>query len=340
VSSTDEVAQEVAQPSVGAAGSEAVNARQRAGEQALTLLATPLNYMILRALSERSMRLAELRRATGLPAQTTLRGHLASLGEIGLISKRPTSKMPYAVENELTPMGRDMLEVADRLQGWLQHAPDGSISLETGGARGVVKAFVDGWGSTMMRGLAARPMSLTELDRRIVDLSYPALERRLSSMRMAGLVEARPSPGGGTPYGLTEWARRGVLPLASAVNCERLHMRERAAPVTQVDIEAAFMLATPLVGLQSDTSGACQFEVDPEPDHSRERVAVAVAVEAGRVVACESELQPAPSAIASGSAGRWFSAIKDGTANLLSFAGSRRISEGLVIGLHSALRDP
>lgn len=316
------------------------HARPRAGEQVLTLLATPLNYLVLRSLSGRSMRLAELRRATGLPAQTTLRGHLASLGEIGLVSKRPTSQMPYAVENELTQMGREMLEVADRLQDWLQRAPDGPISLEAGGARGVVKAFVDGWGSTMMRGLAARPMSLTELDRRIADLSYPALERRLSSMRMAGLVEARPGPGGGTPYGLTDWARRGVLPLASAVHCERVHMRGRAAPVTQIDIEAAFMLATPLVGLPEDASGSCRLEVDAEPDHSRARVAVAVAVEAGRVVACDSELERVPNAVASGSAGHWFSAVKEGTANLLSFDGARQLSEGMVIGLHSALLDP
>lgn len=327
----------------GAAGSEAVgveHARPRAGEQILTLLATPLNYMILRALSARPLRLAELRRATGLPAQTTLRGHLASLGEIGLVSKRPTSQMPYAVENDLTEMGRETLEVADLLQEWLQRAPDGPISLEAGGARGVVKAFVDGWGSTMIRGLAARPMSLTELDRRIADLTYPALERRLSSMRMAGLVEARPSPGGGTPYGLTEWARRGVLPLVSAVNCERLHMQVRAAPVTQIDIEAAFMLATPLVGLAPDASGSCQLAVDPEPDHSRQRVAVAVAVETGRVVACDSELGRAPTAVASGSASRWFGAVKEGTANLLSFDGARRLGEGLVVGLHTALREP
>jgi DNA-binding HxlR family transcriptional regulator len=336
-------ADEAVQTGVSAAAGEAVTAehgRPRAGEQVLTLLATPLNYLILRALSARSMRLAELRQATGLPAQTTLRGHLASLGEIGLVSKRPTSQMPYAVENELTPMGREILEVADLLQDWLQRAPGGPIALEAGGARGVVKAFVDGWGSTMMRGLAVRPMSLTELDRRISDLSYPALERRLSSMRMAGLVEARPSSGGGTPYGLTDWARRGVLPLASAVNCERLHMHARAAPVTPIDIEAAFMLATPLVGLPQGTSGSCRLEVDPEPDHSRELVAVAVAVEAGRVVACDSEVRRPPTAIASGSASCWFGAIKEGTANLLSFDGARQLSEGLVVGLHSALVDP
>ena len=58
--------------------------RAWAGGQALSVLATPLNVLILRALGERPMRLAELRKATGLPAQTTLRGHLANLGEIGV----------------------------------------------------------------------------------------------------------------------------------------------------------------------------------------------------------------------------------------------------------------
>src|SRR5689334_13763983 len=98
--------------------------RFRAGEQILTVLATPLNVMILRALAQRPMRLAELRQATGLPAQTTLRGHLTSLAEIGVVSKRPTAQMPYAVENELTPMGEDVIVVAERLERWLGLAPE------------------------------------------------------------------------------------------------------------------------------------------------------------------------------------------------------------------------
>ena len=309
----------------------------RAGEQILTVLATPLNVMVLRALAKRPMRLAELRQATGLPAQTTLRGHLASLAEIGAVSKRPTTQMPYAVENELTPMGEDVIEVAERLEGWLSLAPEGPISLEAGGARGVVKAFVDGWGSTMLRGLAARPMSLTELDRRIPDLSYPALERRLSSMRMAGLIEAHPGPGGGTPYAVTEWARRGVLPLATAAGCEGRHLGEIAPAVTRIDIEAAFMLATPLVALGPTASGFCRLEVAADHDRSREAVGVEVAVEGGHVVSCDSDGDGRPGAYASGSAARWFNAVKDGTADLLSFGGPRQLSEGLVNGLHVAL---
>src|SRR5664279_4474409 len=102
----------------------------RAGERALTLLAIPLNFMILRALAERPMRLAELRQATGLPAPTTLRGHIASLTAVGVLRTRPTSELPYTVEDELTPMGRELLAVADLLDGWLGRAPGGPISLE------------------------------------------------------------------------------------------------------------------------------------------------------------------------------------------------------------------
>lgn len=316
---------------------EAIEGRFRAGEQILTVLATPLNVLILRALARRPMRLAELRQAAGLPAQTTLRGHLSSLAEIGAVSKRPTTQMPYAVENELTPMGEDVIVVAELLEGWLRLAPEAPIPLESGGARGVVKAFVDGWGSTMLRGLAARPMSLTELDRFIPEFSYPALERRLSSMRMAGLIEACPGSGGGMPYGVTEWARRGVLPLATAADCESRHLGKDAPEVTSVDVEAAFMLATPLVGLQRDASGLCRLEVEVARELSRETVGVEVAVEAGRVVSCDSGGERRAIAYASGSASRWFGAIRDGTAGLLRFGGSRQLSEDLVNGLHEAL---
>src|SRR4051794_10790025 len=142
-------------------------ASKRPGGEALSVLAVPLNLQVLQALSERPMRLAELRKATGLPAQTTLRGHLTNLTEIGLLSKQPTQQMPYAVENALTSMGKGMLFVAQRLETWLRQAPEGPIPLESGAAKGAVKALVDGWGSSMITALAVRPMSLTELDREI-----------------------------------------------------------------------------------------------------------------------------------------------------------------------------
>jgi DNA-binding HxlR family transcriptional regulator len=293
--------------------------------------------LILRALAERPMRLAELRQATGLPAQTTLRGHLASLEQLGVLSKRPKGQTPYAVENALTPMGRDMLEVAAELERWLSHAPDGPVALDSGSGKGIVKALIDGWGSTILRGLSAAQMSLTELDRLIPDLSYPALERRLSSMRMAGLIEARESSGAGTPYAITDWARHSIAPLAAASKCERIHMLGDAPRITQGEIEAAFLMATPLVGLPASTTGTCQLEVEADPTEARDQAGVSVTIERGRVVYCNSQLGQSPGALAVGSVATWFNAISDGTASLLRFGGNRRVAEGIVVALHAAM---
>jgi DNA-binding HxlR family transcriptional regulator len=311
--------------------------RFRVGERVLALLSTPLNLRVLTALAERPMRLAELRRFAGLPAQTTLRGHLASLTELGVLRKRPTAQMPYSVENELTAMGLALLDVAEVLGRWLSDAPDGPITLESAVAAGTVKAFVDGWGSTIVRGLAPGPMLLTELDRHIPELSYPALERRLSSMRMAGLVEAQESEGAGTPYALTPWARRAIAPLGEAVECERTHMAERAAPLTRLDVEAGFLLAMPLVGLPGHASGDCQLEVEPGAESLDGEAGVRVTVERGRIVACESELGPRPGEYAIGTPARWCRAIRKDSADLLRVGGERRVLDGLVAGLHAAL---
>lgn len=312
--------------------------RFRPGERALGLLSTPLNLNVLQALSERPMRLAELRQATGLPAQTTLRGHLGGLEELGAVAKRPTQRMPYAVENELTPMGGQLLNVAEALEGWLKHAPKGPVALESSAAKGIVKAFVDGWSSTIVRSLANQPMSLTELDREILEFSYPALERRLSSMRMAGLVEAQPSNGNGTPYALTEWARRGVRPLAAAVRCERVHMGRRAAAVTEGDIEGAFLLATPLVGLPDQSSGSCQLEVEANPG-VRGQSGVKVEVEQGKVVSCEIGLGDGPASYAAGTTTKWFTAITEGALEELRFGGGKQFAENFVFAMHLTLTE-
>lgn len=307
----------------------------RSAERALTVLSTRLNLSVLRALTDRPMRLAELRQAAGLPAQTTLRGHLGILSDLGALARSPTKGTSFAVENELTPMGWDLLDVAGKLEAWLGGAPEGPISLESGAARGVIKALVDGWGSRILAGLAVSPRSLTELDREIAELSYPALERRLSSMRMANLIEVSPSHGARTPYVVTEWARRGVVPLAAASRCERLHMGEQAAPVTEGDIEAAFLLATPLVQLGEEISGRAQLEIDAAP--GRPRAGMGVTVRAG-VVSCDAVFDPEPATFATGSTAGWFRAILDGNLELLSFVGGQ-LPEELVWGLHEALTE-
>jgi DNA-binding HxlR family transcriptional regulator len=311
-------------------------AEHRAGGRVLSLFVPPLTLPVLRALETGPMRLSELRQRVGLPAQTTLRGHLSSLVEVGAIAKCVRAQSRYATDYELTLFGRDLLEVADSLEAWLGLAPEGAIGLGSGTAKGAVRALVDGWGSRMMRVLGARPLSLTELDKLIADLNYPALERRLASMRLAGLVEANESVGARTPYSVTDWGRKAIVPLAKATRCERIHLRGETVAPTPVDIEAAFLLAMPLVVLPRAAGGWCQLQVERGAGGGRP-AGVRIDVEAGRVISCVSRLDPKPRSWATGSARLWFEAVSVGDPSRLRFGGGDRLPESVISGLHTAL---
>jgi hypothetical protein len=154
---------------------------------------------------------------------------------------------------------------------------------------------------------------------------------------MANLVEARRNRGTRVPYAVTEWARRGIVPLAAASRCERVHLGRSAAPVTHTDIEAAFMLATPLVALEEEVSGSCRLEVEAAPSGLRRPAGVEVTVRRGAVVGCEAGLRSEPEDFAAGSTGGWFSAILEGRPELLRFGGGGQLAEALVRGLHRTL---
>jgi DNA-binding HxlR family transcriptional regulator len=175
------------------ADSPSLPAPVRAGGTVLSLVAAPLSVPILRAHLEGPLRLPDLRERIGGAAQTTLRGQVGNLRGIGALERQVRSGMPYTVENELTDIGRGVLAVAEAVEAWLRRAPQGPIPLGSESAKGAIRALVGGWGSTMLRALAARPLSLTELSSIISDHSYPALERRLSAMRAARMLELMPS---------------------------------------------------------------------------------------------------------------------------------------------------
>src|SRR5580765_1245570 len=100
--------------------------RVRAGGQVLSMLARPLNCLVVEALGRRPMRLGELLKELGGPSQSTLRGRLADLVALGAVAKRGGG-MPYAVENQLADAGRDLLQVVEALAAWLSRAPAGPI---------------------------------------------------------------------------------------------------------------------------------------------------------------------------------------------------------------------
>lgn len=315
----------------------------RAGGAVLSLIAAPLSVPILRAHREGPLRLPDLRELIGGAAQTTLRGQVGNLRGIGALERHVRGGMPYTVENELTAVGKEVLTVAEIVEAWLARAPQGSIPLGSEAAKGAIRALVGGWGSTMLRALAARPLSLTELSSVINDHSYPALERRLSAMRAARQLELRPSGDrGAKPYGVTEWTRQAVAPIAAAGRCECRYLAHSTNSLTRIDIEAIFLLSVPLVDLDVTHSGACLLAVDTGSGSSgrpTDRLAgVHVGVEEGAIVACSSRLEYNPQTWALGSSSAWVDAILEGKVERLRIGGDRvKLAEELIQRLHVSL---
>ncbi len=309
----------------------------RSGAQTLALLALPLNCLLLKALADGPRRQTDLRRAVGSPAQSTLRTHLRELSDLGSIVRHRRNRFPGALEFELTEAGRDLLAVAGALEGWLERAPEGPLELGTGAAKSAIRALAEGWSATILRALAAGPLSLTELDHIIGSLSYPSLERRLGAMRLANQVKAQPGSGRGTPYAVTRWLRQGVAPLAAATRWERHHLSKEAPPITPIDTEATFLLTVPLLRLPGGLSGSCRMAVEIPNGRTRHLAGVLIEVREGQITSCATRLRGSPNSWASGPADAWLAALIEADSGGLELGGDGRLARTFLEGLHVAL---
>jgi DNA-binding HxlR family transcriptional regulator len=301
------------------------------------MLAAPLNASILYGLADGAQQQSDLRRKAGLPAQTTLRAQLKRLGEIGVIDKHRRNRFPGVLEYELSSSGRDLLFVLATLDAWLDTAPEVPLSLGDNAAKAAIKALAAGWSTTMLRALAAAPLSLTELDDLIGSLSYPSLERRLAAMRLAGQIVARPGDGRGTPYAVTDWLRRGTAPLVAAARWERCHRPQASPPFYRLDAEAAFLLTTPLLNLPSGLSGTCRMAMEVVNGSARRLAGVRVEVRDGRVVSCTTQLEAEAGASALGSPAAWLAAVIERDLERLELAGDGMLARTMLEHLHRAL---
>lgn len=315
-------------------------ARVRAGGTVLSLLAGPLCAPILRAHLDGPLRLPDLREYLGGAAQTTLRGQVGNLRNLGALERHVRSGMPYTVENELTDVGRGILAVADAVEAWLERCPQGPLAFGSETAKGAIRALVAGWDSTMLRALAARPLSLTELDNVISEISYPAIERRLSAMRAARQVEESLQDGKpAKPYAVTEWTRQAVRPLVAAGRCECEHLAGETDPLTRLDVEAAFLLAAPLASLPATANGACLLAVSVDDGEDGGRlVGVDVDVERGEIVSCSASNGLESRSWAKGPVESWTTAILEGPPSSLELGGENvELVSELIEGMHRAL---
>jgi DNA-binding HxlR family transcriptional regulator len=264
-----------------------------------------------------------------------MRVYTRTLEELGVLERRRQNEFPATAAYSITPAGEALLKVADLLQEWLLAAPDGPVLLGSMAAKSAVKALVGGWSSNIVRAVAARPLSLTELNVLIPKISYPTLERKLSTMRGARLVEPQPGEGRGTPCGPTAWLRQAVVPLTSASAWERKFAPETSVPVGRRDGEAALLLSAPLIELEPGSSGRCRLSVEIRGGSSPALAGAIVGVEEGRVTSCTSRLDGEARASASGSVLAWMRQMNGGPSGQLEMAGDL----SLAMAVTNSLRD-
>lgn len=307
----------------------------------LSVFANPLNTAVLRAHAPGPQRLGMLKDEINWAAEATIRGSISVLRDIGALEKRSTDEARNAVATVLTPAGEEMLAVPKSLEDWLGRCPNGPIGIDDGHVKVAVKALAEGWSSTLMRELATEPRTLTELSCLIPEVSYPALERRISWMRATAQLTALPKEPRGTPYVPTEWLRRAIAPLCVAGRCERRYM-EDAPPITDVEVEAAFLLTLPLVQLSPSLSGSCLLAscTDTEMGEPVEAAlaGVRVGVTNGKVTSMTVDIDPEPATWSIGTSEVWLDAVIDGGLEELRIGGvSPRLAGELVRGLQVAL---
>lgn len=308
----------------------------RAGGQTLTLLGAPRTFLILKSLAEGPKGQFELRRDAGSPAQSTLRAHLRALETSGAVARQRRDSFPGALEFRLEESGRELLEVAVDLQRWLCSAPGEPLELGGDAAKAAIRGLVESWNTTVLTTLAAGPLSLTEMDKRIGTVSYPTIERCLETMRLVDQLEVGVRSNRGTPHAITDWLRRGVGPLTLGARWEHRRKPTGAMPVHRPDIEGAFMLVAPLLDLQAQQPGVCHLSVKVPGDDRQRRFAGLVEVRGTRAVLGGVHPQARPDAWASGEIEDWFSALTGATGDL-SVSGNRELARTLLDGLHQTL---
>lgn len=307
----------------------------RAGGQALALLAAPLNVEILKALQDGPRNLLDLRQAVGSPPQSTMRVYARTLTEMGVLERRRRNEFPATAEYSSTPAGHALLAAVAVWEEWLQAAPEGPLASGSIAAKSATKALLGGWSANIVRAVAARSLTLTELNVLIPKISYPSLERRLGAMRLAGLIEATPGEGRGVPYQTTEWLRRAVLPLTAAVAWEQRFLREPEARIGGNDAEAAFLLAIPLISLETALSGSCRLSVEIRGGPDPVFAGVLIGVEGGKIVSCTARLKGAVDASASGTPSAWLRQVAGASNSHLEMSGDFALSRAVIGALQT-----
>ena len=300
----------------------------------------PLNVRILDALAKKSKSLVALRRAGGSPSTTTMRMHMRTLARAGVVERRGRDGFTNSATFGLTPAGQELLEVAAVLKAWLASAPGPELEFGSVDAAGKVSTLVAGWSAGIVRLLAARPLSPAELDQIVKSRDVGSLERQLGGMSLAGLTEPAPGSDSEARHKPTHWLRQAIAPLAAAAHWERKTGLDGATPISRLDVEAAFLLSTPLVQLSPQLEGTCRLVVEIHPGAGSRHAGAVLTVERGRVALCTTRIHGQVDSWVAGPPSSWLHAVIEGEPECLDSGGSNRLSAAVLEGLHVALFGP
>ena len=271
----------------------------RAGAQALSLAADPVNREILLAMSNRVL-------------------------EMGGRS--------YTVSNE----GHEALFVAATIERWLAQAPDGPIEYGTTLAKRTVAALVEGWSAAVVHALAREPMGSAELHAAIDGLDRRRLRQHLTAMHGVGLVEAL-GKGQGMLYVMTDWLRHGIAPLIASARLERDSEVKGATPVDGHDVEAGFRMALAVAKAPEELSGVCHLRLNLDEGRDDRRSGVTAAVDRGEIVVGEPRFDDPADAWALGTLDGWLDTVIDLDAKAVRTGGDDWLTGALVGAIHKAL---
>lgn len=239
---------------------------------------------------------------------------------------------------EVSEAGMEGLFVAHVAELWLQSAPGGPLPLEDDDEEGAVNTLLEGWRPGIVHALAGEPRTLEELEGS-VDLRPRALRERVAAMREAGMLEQL--PGEGERYAVTDWLRRAMAPLLAAIRAELRDPKPEAAPLEASDVEAAFLLALPLVELPAEASGSCRLTVEGLEGSEAPAAMATARIDSGRVLAqtgAQAGDPPAEAgAWATADPAAWLDTVIERDVRSVATGGDRLLARLLLDGLHEAL---
>lgn len=312
-----------------------VATRLRAGSRVLLLLADPASVLILRRLACGPLESTELLDRIDYVSRSTYFDRMRSLEELSLVARRRRADVPPVTDCRLTGSGRRLLPVADFLDAWLGIAPQGSLELGQAYATAAIKALAVGWGSTLLRWLAERPRSLTELEQLVKGFGSRKVERITRDLAKAGLAERAAVKGRLSFYEVTPWGRQAAGPLRAAIRWERYEIPEQSAPVTSIEAEGGLLLALPLIELPADVNGTCALLVDADGSETQSLAGAVMRLMGGRPVSWKPTARPTLLADCwiRGTTLAWLGAAGNADSADLRSGGDTELAEEVIVAL-------